>query len=148
MALPEKKDSKAMTKALESHMTLPVAKKELDLIKDSEEDYEIARKNIKDLMEKSAKAIEEMLNLATATEHPRAFEVLAGMLKTSAEITRELTDLQKSRKNLVGESAPVQQHGGSSNTQNNFFVGSTTELQKLLKAKLNPAIDVADIPAK
>lgn len=147
MALPEKKDSAAMTKALAANLSIPI-KKELNLLKDSEEDYEIARKSIKDLMDKSSKAIEEMLNLATATEHPRAFEVLAGMLKTSAEITRELTDLQKSRKNLAGEAVPAAQPGGNGATQNNFFVGSTTELQKLLKAKLNPPIDVTDVPTQ
>ncbi len=125
-------------------MSLPI-KKELNLLKDSEEDYEVARKSIKDLMEKSNKAIEEMLNLATATEHPRAFEVLAGMLKTSAEITRELTDLQKSRKALVGENAPPPQTG---NTQNNFFVGSTTELQKMIKARMTQPDNVTDIPAQ
>lgn len=141
-----KKDAAALTKALESNISLPI-KKELNLLKDSEEDYELARKNIKDLMEKSTEAIQEMLNLAKATEHPRAFEVLAGMLKTSAEITRELTDLQKSRKNLVGEAAPAAQPN-STNTQNNFFVGSTTEFQKMLKAKLNQSTDVTDVPTK
>lgn len=145
MSTEHKRDATAMTKALNANLSIPI-KKELNLIKDSEEDYEVIRTNLKELMEKSSKSIDAMLALAEATEHPRAFEVLSAMLKTSSEISMELLAMHKARKALVAESgvpgAPAA--NGTNNTQNNFFVGSTTELQKLLKKKIT---DANTIPA-
>lgn len=110
-----------------------------NLISSAEEDFEIARKSLKDLIEKSTRAIDDAMNLASQTEHPRAYEVVSGMIKTGGDIAGQLIDLHKDRKDLHGVS------GESSvpqlNQQNNtFFVGSTTELQKLLKEKSAHAI--------
>ena len=96
------------------------------------DDYSYARAKYYNLAEKGDEAIDLMLDLARETEHPRAFEVLSNMLKQNAEITDRLFDLQKKNKELRlsdQKSAPRSENM----TQNNVYVGSTTELQRLLK---------------
>ena len=108
--------------------TVPV-KKEVNLTTDAEEDYNIARENLKKLLDKSDEALDHMMQVAAEAEHPRAFEVLAGMFKTSADMTTQLIDLQKKRHELDKLNNEPTQSGV---TNNNLFVGSTTELQKML----------------
>ena len=108
--------------------TVPV-KKEVNLTTDAEEDYNIARDNLKKLLDKSDEALDHMMQVAAEAEHPRAFEVLAGMFKTSADMTTQLIDLQKKRHELDKLNNEPTQSGV---TNNNLFVGSTTELQKML----------------
>ena len=74
-----------------------------------------------------------MMQVAAEAEHPRAFEVLSGMFKTSADMTTQLIDLQKKRHELDKlNNEPTQ---NNSVTNNNLFVGSTAELQKMLLRK-------------
>ena len=108
--------------------TVPV-KKEVNLTTDAEEDYNIARENLKKLLDKSDEALDHMMQVAAEAEHPRAFEVLAGMFKTSADMTTQLVELQKKRHELDKLNNEPTQSGV---TNNNLFVGSTTELQKML----------------
>ena len=110
--------------------------KEVNLTTDAEEDYKIARDNLKSLLNKSDEALDHMMQVASEAEHPRAFEVLAGMFKTSADMTSQLIDLQKKRHELDKlNNEPTEQSGGVTN--NNLFVGSTAELQKMLAKKVN-----------
>jgi len=102
---------------------------------DIDDDYGYARSQYYRLAEQGQEAIEMMMELARESEHPRAFEVLAGMLKQNADITDKLMDLQKKKKDIEKEekaspslNAPV--------TNNNLFVGSTTDLQKMLANKM------------
>lgn len=101
---------------------------------DIKDDYDYARSQYYKLAEQGQEAIELMMDLARESEHPRAFEVLANMLKQNSEITDKLMDLQKKKKDVEKEDdkarldAPV--------TNNNLFVGSTTELQKMLANKM------------
>ena len=114
--------------------TVPV-KKEVNLTTDAEEDYNVARENLKKLLDKSDEALDHMMQVAAEAEHPRAFEVLAGMFKTSADMTTQLIDLQKKRHELDKlNNEPTQTNGV---TNNNLFVGSTTELQKMLTKRNN-----------
>ena len=108
--------------------TVPI-KKEVNLTTDAEEDYNIARENLKKLLDKSDEALDHMMQVAAEAEHPRAFEVLAGMFKTSADMTTQLVELQKKRHELDKLNNEPTQSGV---TNNNLFVGSTTELQKML----------------
>ena len=108
--------------------TVPV-KREVNLTTDAEEDYNIARENLKRLLDKSDEALDHMMQVAAEAEHPRAFEVLAGMFKTSADMTTQLVELQKKRHELDKLNNEPTQSGV---TNNNLFVGSTTELQKML----------------
>lgn len=107
---------------------------------DIEDDYEYARKQYYDLSEKGSEAIDLMLELARESEHPRAFEVLANMLKQNAEITDKLMDLQKKKKDINKTDSP---RLDAPVTNNNLFVGSTTDLQKMLANKMRD-IDSTD----
>ena len=118
----------------------PVGPSNDEIIIDAEEDYKFARQRIKKLIDTSDEAISTMHALATDAEHPRAFEVLAGMIKTAADINGQLLTLQKERKKIVQD--PEQDGRKPSTTTNNsIFVGTTTELQKLLRNNAS-AIDV------
>ena len=101
--------------------------------KEVQDDYEFSRKTYKDLVEKSNTAIDSMLELAMQSEHPRAFEVLSSMLKNTADMADKLMDLQKKTKEVKSEQAPT---SGGGTTNNNLFVGTTTQLQKFLQNKL------------
>ena len=105
----------------------------LNLSNDAEEDYKLARENLKSLLNKSDEALDHMMQVAAEAEHPRAFEVLANMFKTSADMTTQLIDLQKKRHEL--DKLNNEESTGPNMTQNNLFVGSTAELQKMLAKK-------------
>lgn len=97
-------------------------------------DYENSRKNFQTLIEKGQEAISDILKIARESEHPRAFEVAATLIKNVSEVNRELIDLQKRMKDIEkikngGKQPPV-------NVDKAIFVGSTSELNKLLKGKL------------
>ncbi len=92
-------------------------------------DTETARKNIKNLINKGNQAIEELAVVARDSQHPRAYEVMAGMLKNLADINKNLLDIQKQKQDLMG----VKESSKDVNIDKAVFVGSTAELMKLLK---------------
>ena len=94
------------------------------------EDYERSRENIYQLLDKGKDAIEGVLELAKETDQPRAYEVAGQLLKTVTETNIQLLDLQQKRIDI--ENAEVKQ-GGDTNIQNALFIGSTADLQKLMK---------------
>ena len=94
-----------------------------------DDDFEYSRRTYYDLIEKGQGALEEMMEVAKQPEHPRAFEVVSQMIKNTSDMTTELMKLQKERKALHKEEEKKQEV-----TNNNaIFVGSTSELQKILK---------------
>ena len=97
---------------------------------DIENDYKYQRENFYNLVERGSDAIEGILELAKEGEHPRAFEVAGNLIKQVAEVTEKLGDLQEKMRKLkeVPDKAPK-------NVTNALFVGSTAELQKMLKQK-------------
>ena len=98
--------------------------------KDDDIDYNYARENYYNLIERNQDAIEEMWEIAKQSEHPRAFEVVGQLIKSGLDANKELMGLHKTKKELSIEK------GGHTTTVNNaVFVGSTAELQKLLKGK-------------
>ena len=98
--------------------------------KDDDIDYNYARENYYNLIERNQDAIEEMLEIAKQSEHPRAFEVVGQLIKSGLDANKELMGLHKTKKELSIEK------GGHTTTVNNaVFVGSTADLQKLLKGK-------------
>ena len=97
--------------------------------KDDDIDYNYARENYYNLIERNQDAVEEMLEIAKQSEHPRAFEVVGQLIKSGLDANKELMNLHKTKKELSTEKAP------SSVTNQAVFVGSTAELQKLLKVK-------------
>jgi hypothetical protein len=97
---------------------------------DIESDYKYQRENFYNLVERGSDAIEGILELAKEGEHPRAYEVAGNLIKQVAEVTEKLGDLQEKMRRLkdVPNNAPK-------NVTNALFVGSTAELQKMLKGK-------------
>ena len=97
--------------------------------KDEDIDYNYARENYYNLIERNQDAVEEMLEIAKQSEHPRAFEVVGQLIKSGLDANKELMTLHKTKKELsIEKSSGV-------NVNNAVFVGSTAELQKLLKVK-------------
>ena len=92
-------------------------------------DFEYARQVYHDILAKGSQAMDEMIGVATATEHPRAFEVLSTMMKTLADVNGNLLDLHKKKKDFDKSDEPAALPGA---TTNNVFFGSTADLQKLL----------------
>ena len=101
-----------------------------DDLDDVDADYKYQRDNFYNLIEKGQNAIEGILNVAKESDHPRGYEVAGNLIKQVAEVTEKLGDLQEKMKKLkeVPNSAPK-------NVTNALFVGSTAELQKMLKGK-------------
>ena len=95
---------------------------------DKDADYELARNNFHLLIEKGNTAIEGILQLAREAENPRSYEVAGQLIKTQSEVAQNLLDLQGTLKKLKEEKGSVPK-----NVTNALFVGSTTELQKLIK---------------
>jgi|TARA_B110000908_G_C10149792_1_gene400747 hypothetical protein len=112
---------------------------------DVEDDYKFARDHYYKLAEKGEEAIELMLELARDSEHPRAFEVLSTMLKQNAEVADRLMELQKKTKEVKkDDNNPLSLTNGSAAlTQNNVFVGSTSDLQRMLLDKMK-TVDVIE----
>ena len=98
--------------------------------KDPDIDFETGRKNLYNLLDKGNEAIDGILSLAKEGEHPRAYEVAGQLIKTVSEVSQNLLDLQDKLKKI--KDIPDK---GPKNVTNALFVGSTTELQKMLKGK-------------
>ena len=96
---------------------------------DKEKDYEYTRADLYTLIDKGQEAVQGALEVAQESGHPRAYEVAVAAMKHVADMTDKLADLHKKMKDLDAE----QKKGPSSVTNNAMFVGSTSELQKMLK---------------
>ena len=112
----------------------PTAKKESKTVekdkKDSTRDYEYTRGNLYSLIEKGQEALDSIMEVAQEGQQPRAFEVVSQLIKNVADTTDTLVELQQKMKNLEAEDPK-----GPSTVNNALFVGSTAELQKLLKSQ-------------
>ena len=108
---------------------VPLERKKVKVPTDVQDDYQYARKNLYDVIDKGNEALDYLLELAKASEHPRAFEVVGQITKTLVDANNNLLDLQKKIKDLSKDEDKPQ------NVTNALFVGSTLELQKLLKGQ-------------
>ena len=99
-----------------------------DVSEDKEKDYEYTRAELYRLIDQGQEAVQGALEVAQESGHPRAFEVATNAMKQVADMTDKLMDLQKKVKDLDEE-----KRGPSKVTNNAMFVGSTAELQKMLK---------------
>ena len=97
---------------------------------EDEIDFQYARENLYNLIERGQDGLEELLEIAKQSQHPRAFEVVGQMIDKLANTNKELLNLHKTKKDIQAEKT-----SGPTNVTNALFVGSTSELQKLLKGK-------------
>lgn len=105
-----------------------------DFTGDIDTDYRYARENLYDLIENGSHALHELVEIAKASEHPRAFEVVASLMKTLTDANKDLLDIQTKVKKLKQEDGVP---SGPNNVTNALFVGSTAELQNMLKDNLD-----------
>ena len=112
--------------------TKVIVKRPSDKLEDVDADYKYQRENFYNLVERGQDAIEGILEIAKESEHPRTYEVAGNLIKQVAEVTEKLGELQEKMKRLkeVPNTAPK-------NVTNALFVGSTAELQKMLKGKID-----------
>lgn len=124
-----KKLNEKLSEALEIE-PIPVTTEVVEIKDTVEDDAEFARQNLRDLIEKGNDAADHIISVAKQSDHPRAFEVVAGMLKNLADMNKDLLEVQKRKQDLQPKT--------TNNTQNlnidkAVFVGSTAELLKQLK---------------
>lgn len=107
--------------------------REVEIVKEKREpsqqenDFEYARENFYNVIEKGTQALEQMMDVARASEHPRAYEVISTLMKTLVDANKDLVEMgnKKAKQEEPKEEKKV--------TNNNLFVGSTSELQQMLK---------------
>jgi len=103
---------------------------EIDTVDD---DYDFARKNLRDVIHRGASALEDIIDIAQQSESPRAYEVVSTLIGQITDANKKLLELAAQKKKLKDE----KQSDGPSTVNNNLFVGNSTELLKMLKAKAN-----------
>lgn len=101
--------------------------------KDVDHDYQYVRNNLHETIDKGSSALDALLELAKASEHPRAFEVVGQLTKTLVDANKDLIEVQRKIKELKKES--VERETAKNVTNNNLFVGSTADLLKALRNK-------------
>jgi len=102
---------------------------------EQEDDFQLARNTLKNLIMKNDDVINELIYIAKNSEHPRAFEVVGQLMKAQSDITKELMNVHKTKKEIAGEET-------TNITQNNvIFAGSTSELMKMISASKAKVID-------
>jgi hypothetical protein len=112
---------------IEAEKSLPSIVTAVDKSQEQSSDYKYSREVFYGLVERGQDAIEGILDIAKESEHPRVYEVAGQLIKTVAETTEKLIDLQAKMKELDKDGSLPNK------VQNNLFVGSSTELQRLLK---------------
>lgn len=116
------------SKEVSKKETIPLVPRPEKHIDDVDGDYQYQRENFYNLIERGQDAIEGILEVARESEHPRSYEVAGNLIKTVADVTEKLADLQIKMQKL--KEVP---NNGPKNVTNALFVGSTAELQKMLK---------------
>ena len=112
---------------------LPVAKeaKEQELQQDLTDAYEQSKENLQGIIDQGKEAMGEILEIAKAGQHPRAFEVYGTLLKNMVDANKELLAIQKQIREMEG----IKKDSAATNIDKAIFIGSTAELNKLIKGK-------------
>lgn len=109
-----------------------ITPKETEKSEKIESDYEKTRNNLHEILAKGQDALNHALDVAKVSEHPRAFEVVGGLMKQLADINHQLLDLHTKHGKLENKDTEKQQNP-TNVTNNTMFVGSTTELSKMIE---------------
>ena len=122
-----------MMKALDKNLPSKIPNRPI-VDKDIKDDYEFSRATYKDLIRTGTMSLDVLAELARESEHPRAFEVLSKTIKDLGDTTEKLMNLQKQKDDLTNKK---EDEVNRKVTNNNVFVGSTTDLQRMLLDKDN-----------
>lgn len=128
-------DALNLPEVIPSMATKPIIPEKVDQVND---DYEFARDNLKRVIESGHDALNNMLEIAKQSEHPRAFEVVNQLMKTMADTQKDLLELKQREQKINGT-----ENKSPNNVTNALFVGSTNELQKMIKDKECTNTDVS-----
>ena len=121
--LPE---TKPMVEVIDESRVTPMPKATIDQ-DDVMDDYHYARESLKNIIDSAQQSIDDLSSIASTSESPRAYEVLSDLMKTIVNANKDLLDLQRKVKQLKDDGEKP------SNVTNALFVGSTAEVQKLIK---------------
>ena len=95
---------------------------------ETQQDFQIARSNLHGILMSGQEALNRMVDLADQSQHPRAYEVVATLINALTQANKDLLDLSKKKKDIIGNAQEEKK-----TVTNNLFVGSTADLQKMLK---------------
>jgi gas vesicle protein len=101
---------------------------------DVETDYDLSRKTFKSLITKGEEALDHLMDIAKDSEHPRAFEVAANLIKTVSDTTKELMELQKKNKDIRNINQESNVNPNNINVEKAVFVGTPADLLKKIKS--------------
>jgi len=124
--------------SVENALNLPASPPMVEMLppvevsSDVDDDFATARNNLHNIIHKGNDALEEALLVAKTSEHPRAFEVVGGLIKTLVDANKDLLDIQKKLKDLKKSDDPKET---PQNINNSIFVGSAAELQALINGR-------------
>lgn len=99
------------------------------LVPDEQTDFEHVRRNLYDLIEKGARSLDELSAIADQSQNPRSYEVLSGMIKTLVDTNKDLLDIHEKKKKILSK----ENENASKTVNNNLYVGSTSELLKMIR---------------
>ncbi len=112
---------------------------------DAEDDYDLARDTLRNVIEKGSNALDDIIHLAKNSEHPRTYEVAGQLMKTMSEVAKDLLALQKQKIELDKPQAEQVAQNPQNGQQNNIvFTGSTENLLKMLKQTQEKVIGSSD----
>lgn len=114
---------------VEKQEVLPAIKQQDNVNQTLESDFETTRSNLHSLLQQGQDALFHALSVAKQSEHPRAFEVVGGLVKHLSDVNTQLLDLHKRKQTIE---APTKKDSTVTNNNNAIFVGSTSELSKML----------------
>lgn len=127
---------------LEESKDISIINNEEDKEKDLQKDYRTVRKNLRDIVKKGTEAIDGILMVASEGQNPRAYEVVSQLIKSVSDANKDLLQLHKQMKEIRREDDNFVR--GPSTVNNSIFVGSTKELQELLKNKKKELMKLED----
>ena len=129
--------NKSLEKNLPAETKNAALEKEIASKKDINDDYTFSRDTYKELISTGMGSLDSLAEIARESEHPRAFEVLAKSIKDIGDVTDKLMALQKNKQDLVQK----KEEETGKITNNNVFIGSTTDLQRMLIDNTEKVID-------
>tara|TARA_B100001057_G_scaffold67751_1_gene61449 strand:+ start:48 stop:476 length:429 start_codon:yes stop_codon:yes gene_type:complete len=129
--------NKSLEKNLPAETKNAALEKEIASKKDINDDYTFSRDTYKELISTGMGSLDSLAEIARESEHPRAFEVLAKSIKDIGDVTDKLMALQKNKQDLVQK----KEEETGKITNNNVFIGSTTDLQRMLMDNKEKVID-------